>query len=313
MSSAKKLLTVLGATGNQGGSVIRTVLQTPSLNSKYSLRGITRDTSKPAAQELAKQGVDVVRADLDDPASLQKALKDSYGVFAVTNFWESMDGAKETQQGRNIVDASVSTGVKHLVISSLHNVNKLTNGALHVPHFDSKSAIDEYAESVRADNNQITVSYFHPAFFLQNFSTMIQKGEDGSLSINLPIDPSARIPMIDVQADTGKWVAGMFEAGEAVNGQKVQAVSFWTDMQTFSSQLGKALDKKVTYNNIPVDLFKGFLPEAIADELTENMKLIDQYSYYGKDTEKHQPQSDAFLLKDAKLATVDSFAPTLKL
>lgn len=311
MSSTKKLLTVFGATGNQGGSVIRTILKTPSLNAKYSLRGITRDTSKPAAQELAKQGVDVVRADLDDPASLKKALDGSYGVFAVTNFWESMDGAKETQQGRNIVDASISTGVNHLVISSLHNVNKLTNGTLHVPHFDSKAAIDDYAESVRGD--KLNVSYFHPAFFLQNFSTMLRKGDDGSFSITLPIDPSARLPMIDVQADTGKWVAGIFEAGAAANGKKVQAVSFWTDMQSFSSDLGKAIGAKVAYNNVPADVFKSFLPEAIAEELTENMKLMDQYSYYGKNTEQQQPESDAFLLKDATLATVDSWASTLKL
>lgn len=311
MSSAKKLLTVFGATGQQGGSLIRTVLKTPTLSAKYSLRGITRDTSKPAAQELTKQGVEVVQADLDDTASLNKALAGSYGVFAVTNFWESMDGAKETQQGRNIVDASISARVNHLVISSLHNVNKLTNGALHVPHFDSKAAIDDYAESVRGD--KLTVSYFHPAFFLQNFDGMAQKGEDGSYSITLPIDPSARVPLIDAVADTGKWVAGIFEAGAAANGKKVQAVSFWTDMQTFSSQLGTALGKKVIYNHVPADVFKSFLPEAIAHELTENMKLVDQYSYYGNHAEKEQPQSDAFLLKDVKLATVSSWASTSKL
>ncbi len=119
--------------------------------------------------------------------------------------------------------------------------------------------------------------------------------------------------MIDVREDTGKWVAGIFEAGAAANGKKVQAVSFWTDMQTFASDLGKAIGKNVAYNNVPSDVFKSFLPEAIADELTENMKLIDQYSYYGKETEKEQSKSDEFLLKDAKLATVDSWAPTLKL
>lgn len=311
MSSTKKLLTVFGATGNQGGSLIRTILKTPSLSSKYALRGITRDTSKPAAQELSNQGVEVVKADLDDVESLKSALKGSYGAFAVTNFWESMDGNKETQQGRNIVDASIATGVNHLVISSLHNVNKLTNGSLHVPHFDSKSAINDYAESVRGD--KLNVSYFHPAFFLQNFATMVNKGEDGSLSINLPIDPKARIPVIDVRADTGNWVAGIFEAGSAANGKVVQAVSFWTDLQSFSNDLGNAVGKKIAYNNIPSDVFKSFLPEAIAEELTENMKLIDQYSYYGKDTGKQQPESDKFLLKDAKLATVQSFAPTLNL
>ena len=309
--SAKKLLTIFGATGQQGGSVIQTILKTPSLNAKYSLRGVTRDPSKPAAQQLASQGVDLVRANLDDPASLTKALDGSYGVLAVTNFWESMDGAKETQQGRNIVDASISTGVKHLVISSLHNVNKLTNGSLHVPHFDSKAAIDDYAESVRAD--KLNVTYFHPAFFLQNFNAMINKADDGSYNITLPIDPAARIPVIDIVADAGKWVAGIFEAGPAANGKTVQAVSFWTDLPSFSSELSAVLGHKVAYNNVPADVFKSFLPEAIADELTENMKLMDQYSYYGKNAESQQPQSDEFLLKQAKLATISSWASTLKL
>lgn len=311
MSSAKKLLTIFGATGNQGGSVVRTILKTPSLSAKYSLRGVTRDTSKPAAQDLVKQGIEVVRADLDDSASLQKAISGSHGVFAVTNFWETMDGAKETQQGRNIVDASISTGVNHLVISSLHSVNKLSNGSLRVPHFDSKAAIDEYAESVRGD--KLNVSYFHPAFFLQNFDTMLRKGDDGSYSITLPIRPEARVPAIDVKADTGKWVAGIFEAGTAANGKTIQVVSFWTDLQSFSSELSKVIGAKVTYNHVPADVFKSFLPEAIADELTENMKLIDQYSYYGKDSEKKQPESDKFLLQGAELATISSWASTLKL
>ncbi|TKY90000.1 hypothetical protein EX895_001298 [Sporisorium graminicola] len=309
--SSKKILTIFGVTGQQGGSVVQTILKTPALQAKYTLRGVTRDTSKPAAQELVKLGVDLVRANLDDPASLNKALAGSHGVFAVTNFWETMDAAQETQQGRNIVDASLSTGVNHLVISTLPNVSKLTNSTLNVPHFDSKAAIDDYAESVRGD--KLNVTYFQPPFFLQNFESMINKAQDGSYSINLPIDPAARVPMTDIVADAGKWVAGIFEAGAAANGKTVQAVSFWTDLQSFSSQLSAATGKKVIYNNVPAEVFKSFLPEPIADEYTENMKFIDQYSYYGKNSEKQQPQSNQFLLKGAKLATVSSFAPTLKL
>lgn len=311
MSSTKKLLTVFGATGNQGGSLVRTILNNSTLNAKYSLRGVTRDTSKPAAQQLSKRGVDVVRADLDDLDSVKKAIDGSYGVFAVTNFWESMDGNKETQQGRNIVDASISTGVKHLVLSTLHSVEKLSNGTLHVPHFDSKAAIDDYAKS-KADD-KLNISYFHAAFFAQNFETMLQKGDDGNYSVNLPIDPTVRVPMIDIVADTGNWVAGLFEAGQSANGKTVQGVSFWTDLQSFTSELGNAIGKKVSYNNLPADVFKSYLPEAIADELTENMKLIDQYNYYGKDAEKQQPESDTFLLKGAQLARIRSWSKSLKL
>lgn len=309
MSQSKQLLTVFGATGNQGGSLIRTVLQTPSLNAKYALRGITRDTSKPAAQDLAKQGVDVVRADLNDPASLGAAIRGSYGVFAVTNFWETMDGAKETQQGRNIIDASISEKLTHLVFSVLPSVSKLTSGELRVPHFDSKAAISDYAESVRSD--KIITSYFQPAFFLQNFDTMLSKDEQGKWSITLPIRPEARVPMIEVRGDSGKWIAGLFEAGKSANGRYIQAVSFWTDMATFVRELGAKFGTEVAYNHVPADAFRKVLPEAIADELTENMKLMDQYSYYGKGTEAKQPEHDKLLLAGAKLTTIPEWASTL--
>lgn len=84
---SKKLLTIFGATGNQGGSVIATVLASQSLSSKYSLRAITRDTTKPNAQALAAKGVELAKADLNDPASIATAIKGSHGVFAVTNYW----------------------------------------------------------------------------------------------------------------------------------------------------------------------------------------------------------------------------------
>ena len=87
--SSKKLLTIFGATGNQGGSVISAILNHPNISSKYRLRAITRDTSKPAARSLASKGVELAKADLNDPASISEAIKGSYGVFAVTNYWET--------------------------------------------------------------------------------------------------------------------------------------------------------------------------------------------------------------------------------
>lgn len=84
---SKKLLTIFGATGNQGGSVISVILGSQSLSSKYALRAITRDTSKPNAQALASKGVELAKADLNDKASIAEAIKGSYGVFAVTNYW----------------------------------------------------------------------------------------------------------------------------------------------------------------------------------------------------------------------------------
>jgi uncharacterized protein YbjT (DUF2867 family) len=101
-----KLLVITGATGKQGGSVINSILSDPSLSSTFKLRGVTRDTSKPASKALEERGVEMVSANLDDKASLEAALKGAYGVFAVTDFWAHMDMETEVRQGKNICDAA---------------------------------------------------------------------------------------------------------------------------------------------------------------------------------------------------------------
>lgn len=80
-----KLLTVFGATGNQGGSVIKSILANPQLSSEYKIRAITRDPSKPSGKALADKGVEVVKADLKDKDSVKKAVEGSSAVFGVTN------------------------------------------------------------------------------------------------------------------------------------------------------------------------------------------------------------------------------------
>ncbi|KAJ8125414.1 hypothetical protein O1611_g8225 [Lasiodiplodia mahajangana] len=122
--SAKKIITVFGATGNQGGSVVKHFLNDPQLKSTWAVRGITRDVSKESAKKLISQGAEVVAADLNDKASLIKAIQGSDTVFAVTNYWEKLDMKLEEQQGRNIADAAKETGVKHLIWSSLLDIEK---------------------------------------------------------------------------------------------------------------------------------------------------------------------------------------------
>jgi uncharacterized protein YbjT (DUF2867 family) len=101
-----KLLVIIGATGKQGGSVIKSILSDPSASKQFKLRGVTRDASKPASKTLVDQGVEMVSADLDDKASLVKAFEGAFGVFAVTDFWASMDKATEVKQGKNLADAA---------------------------------------------------------------------------------------------------------------------------------------------------------------------------------------------------------------
>ena len=102
--AAKKIIVVFGATGIQGGSVIKSVLNDSKTASEFKIRGITRDPSKPNAKALEAQGVECVAGDINDKASIKAAFHGAYAIFAMTNYWEKMDAELEMQQGRNIAD-----------------------------------------------------------------------------------------------------------------------------------------------------------------------------------------------------------------
>ncbi|CAO1622807.1 unnamed protein product [Sympodiomycopsis kandeliae] len=294
------LITVFGATGNQGGSVIQALLQTP-YSQRYRIRGVTRDTTKASSQKLAAQGVEVVQANLDDVATVQKAIEGSHGVFGVTNFWESMAPSKEIQQGKNIFEASKAAGVKHLIFSTLPDTRGMTDGKIYVPHFDSKAAIQRHIEATKGE--ALLATYFQPAFFLQNLPSMIQKSGQ-ALTLPLPISPSAPVPVIDIVADTGKFVVGALDAGVTANGRTIEAASFWIDLNDLAEQFSRVQESALTYTQVPSEAFIAALPEAVAHETAENMKLIDEFSYFGKGAEKRWQANDDIFPADYKRTTL---------
>jgi uncharacterized protein YbjT (DUF2867 family) len=139
--SGRKIIVVFGATGQQGGSVVTTFLNDKKLSEEWLVRAVTRDVSKESAKNLAARGAEVVQvskptkqmgqransgvqADLSDKQSLSKAVSGAEVIFAVTNYWESMDAALEVRQGKDIVDVAKAAGTKHFIWSSLYDVNK---------------------------------------------------------------------------------------------------------------------------------------------------------------------------------------------
>ena len=314
---SKKLLTVFGATGNQGGSVISVLLAHPTLATKYSVRAITRDTSKPAAQALKSKGCEVVAADMSDASSLGAAVAGSYGVFAVTNYWETVSKEVELKQGKAIADACLQHGVRHLVWSALPHTTKLTGGALpNIDHFVAKAEVAEYIEANKhaakiEGGGSMWASYTMPAFFMSNIPSSIRPSQagDGTLSYAAPFDPNSQFALIDIRSDTGKFVLGALEAGKDADGKHIQAVSEWTTptavAETFTKYGGAG---EVKFVPLPRETFKGFLVGAMgefaAEELAQNMELVKDWSYYGKGTEKEQAESDRFLLQGAKKTTL---------
>lgn len=304
--SDKKILTIFGATGNQGGSIIDVVLARPELLSKYALRGITRDPSSEKSKAMTAKGVEMVQAELDDPSSLKTAIKGSYGVFGVTDFWSILDKAREIQQGKNIFEAAKAENVKHLVFSSLPYAEKLTKSELkHVDHFDGKAQVAEYVEANKGD---MIVSFVMPAMFLSAVKGQVQAVE-GTPTLAMPF-PSDSIawPLIDPRRDLGKYAMAAFEGGSAADGVHVHAVSTWTTPKEVVESISKAAGQEVVFKTLPAEVFATFLPENIREELLETMLLIGNYSYYGKGEEKNQEKHDKWLLPGSDLISYEQWA-----
>ncbi|GKT53996.1 putative NmrA family transcriptional regulator protein [Colletotrichum tofieldiae] len=256
-----KLITVFGATGNQGGSVIECILADVTLSKEFKIRGITRNISKPAAQELVKKGVEVVVADMMSKQSLQKALQSSHTVFLVTNYWETHGTTDEVTQGKNVADVSKDLGVQHLIFSSSLNVTKTSKGCLtHLPHFDGKADIEEYIR-----DSGIPATFFLAGYFMSNLETFLQKTEDGSLTWALPTGKDAKFPLIAINEDTGARILGA--EGYYTAGQILDIISEEGGKKTHLIQLDE-------------ETYKSFIPPNTAQEILETHLLNEKPGYY---------------------------------
>ncbi|KAK6076895.1 NmrA-like family protein [Seiridium cupressi] len=291
---SKKIITVFGSTGNQGGAVVQTFLNDPKLKAEWAVRGVTRDTTKDSAKKLAKQGVEVVanqnsngvQADIRDKSSVLKAIEGSHTVFAVTNYWEKLDFDDEVQQGTNMADAAKEAGVQHFIWSSLFNVTKLSKGALpHVYHFDTKAKVEEYVRKLG-----IPATFFMPGFYMPNLPGQMfrQFPPDNNWTFGLPIPSSAPIPFYD-PADTGKYIKAAVLNREKVLSQRILAATeYKTGQETvdaFKSAFPEA-GRSAVYFQVPKEIFHKAMtdqgsPDFVATELYENMRLMADFGYYG--------------------------------
>ncbi|SPO01986.1 probable NmrA family transcriptional regulator [Cephalotrichum gorgonifer] len=269
-----KILTVFGATGNQGGSVIQAVLADPILSKEYKIRGITRDTSKASAQALVKKG-----ANMGSKASLADVIRDSYAVFLVTTpDFMSGGGTQEQVHGKNVADVAEQFGVKHLVYSSLLHVTESTGGRLkHVVHFDDKAEVERYIRS-----KGIPSTFVLPGYFMTNFTKlqMIKKGEDGVYTLAYPVSDKAKFPLFDVESDMGKYVvAALRQEGRAQGKQILAAADYYTPSRIIS-EFEEVIGKPARFVQIDSDTYRRFLPGPLADEMLENHLFIEEPGYY---------------------------------
>ena len=245
----KKTILVTGATGSQGGAVARALLDT-----KFQVRALTRNPDKPAGRSLADRGAEVVKGDLDDPASLDRALDGVYGVFSVQNFWEAGFDL-EIEQGIRMADAAERAGVKHFVYSSVGSADESTG----IPHFDSKYQIEQHIHSL-----DLPTSIIRPVFFMNNWESDMLKNMVLGGTLAQPLSPDSRLQQIDVD-DVGAFARLAFENPDKWIGRELDIAGDDPTMLELTEAFSEALGQEVNYYQVPWDDFRSQAGEEYAD------------------------------------------------
>lgn len=259
--SDKKIIAVVGATGAQGGSLVQAILA--DTTGEFAVRAITRDVNSDKAKALAAAGAEVVAADVNDEASIAKALEGAYGAFFVTFFWDHFSPETEKQHARNMAAAALTAGVKHVIWSSLEDTRKwipvsddrmpTLQGVYKVPHFDAKGESNAYFTDLG-----LPVTILNTSFYWENFiyfGVGPTRGEDGKLALNIPM-ADKRLPGIAVQ-DIGKTAYAIFKDPSTI-GKTISIAGEHLTGQQMADAMTKAIGETVVYNAIPASVYRSF-------------------------------------------------------
>ncbi|MDB5340708.1 MAG: NmrA/HSCARG family protein [Planctomycetaceae bacterium] len=269
LSNNQKLIAVIGATGHQGGAVVRAL----QASGQFKVRALSRNPVKH--RDLADE---VVEADLNRPETLQPAFADAHGVFLVTS--SSLAGTDEFTQGTAAVGAAKAAGVKHFVWSTLPDVEAISGGKFDVPHFTRKAKVDRVVMEAGFANHTFVIA----PFFYQNLAGAMapQKQADGSMGWALPLDPSVRcIHMGDIR-ELGPIVAGAFaHPDQAGQGEYLPLVGDFMGFNEIVDELNRQ-GHNFSFTQVPADVFATFFPGAA--EIAAMLRYFEAHTYLGSDS-----------------------------
>src|ERR1044072_1865930 len=277
---SKKIITIFGATGAQGGGLAHAILQ--DKNSDFAVRAVTRDVNSDKAKELAQLGAEVVAADIDDRQSVENALRGAYGAFFVTFFWAHFSPEKEKAEAAIFVEAAKKADLKHVIWSTLEDVREYVplndqrmptlHGEYKVPHFDGKGESDKLFIEAGIPTTFLLASFYWDNFIY--FGAGPKRGEDGKLALTLPIG-NAKMAGIAAE-DIGKCAYGIFKKGTEMVGKRIGIAGEQLTGNEMASGLTTALGEQVVYNKVSADVYRSFgFPGA--DDLGNMFQFYDEF------------------------------------
>jgi uncharacterized protein YbjT (DUF2867 family) len=258
----KKIIAVFGATGAQGGGLVRAILN--DKNSEFAVRAVTRDPGSDKAKELARLGAEVVAGNVDDVQSLKQALHGAYGAYFVTFFWEHFSPEKEMAEVKNMAEAAREAGLKHVIWSTLEDVKKWVpldddrmptlQGKYKVPHFEGKGESDQFFLDAGVPVTFMLASYYWDNLIY--FGMGPKRGADGKLAITFPMGDKKMAGI--AAADIGKCAYGIFKKGPGLAGRKIGIAGEQLTCGEMAEALSEAIGEHVSYNEITPEVYRGF-------------------------------------------------------
>ena len=257
----KKVIAVVGATGAQGGGVVRAILA--DKDSGFTARAITRNVNSDKAKALAASGAEVVAANVDDEASLRRAFEGAYGAFCVTFFWDHFSVEREQAEAAAMARAAKAAGVQHVIWSTLDDTRKFIplddprmptlHGKYKVPHFDGKGEADQYFRDAGVPTTFLLTVFYWDNFIY--FGAGPKAGPDGTLALTMPMGDK-KLPSMAAE-DIGKCAYGVFKRRDLI-GQTVGIAGGHLTGEEMAAGMSKALGVPVRYNDVPPDVYRSF-------------------------------------------------------
>jgi uncharacterized protein YbjT (DUF2867 family) len=258
----KKIIAVAGATGAQGGGLVRAILDDPA--GGFAVRALTRDIGSEKARELGRLGAELVAADVDDEQSLRQAFAGAYGAFCVTFFWAHFSPEKELAQAGAMARAAKAAGLQHVIWSTLEDTRKWVPlsddrmptlmGKYKVPHFDAKGEADGFFSDLGVPTTFLLTSFYWDN--LIHFGMGPKPGPDGTLAIAFPMGDKKLSGI--AAGDIGPCAYGIFKQGHAAVGKTVGIAGEHLTGGQMAEALGKALGRPVRYNAVTPEAYRGF-------------------------------------------------------